>query len=137
MKYWINTVSRDHVMIGKKNGIVQASHGKMQPLKRLKTGDQIIYYSPKTSLENGESLKAFTAVARILNENIYQVELSEDFKPFRIDAQYEDCKEIKIEPLIESLEFIYNKKSWGYMFRFGLFEINEHDFKLVYSKMKS
>jgi Protein of unknown function DUF55. len=136
MKYWINTVSKDHVLIGKKNGIVQANHGKLLPLKRLKVGDRIIFYSPKTSFENGEPLKAFTAVAEIIDEKIYQVELSDDFKPYRINARYEDCNEVKIEPLIEKLNFIRNKKSWGYMFRFGLFEINEHDFILIYSRMK-
>jgi predicted RNA-binding protein len=136
MKYWINTVSRDHMLIGKKNEIVQANHGKLFPLKRLKVGDQIIFYSPKTSFENGEPLKAFTAVAKITDEKIYQVELSADFKPYRMNAQYEDGHEVKIEPLIENLNFIRNKKSWGYMFRFGLFEINEHDFNLIYSRMK-
>jgi predicted RNA-binding protein len=136
MKYWINTVSRDHVMIGQKNGIVQANHGKLSPLKRLKTGDKIIFYSPKTSLENGEPLKAFTAVSQIMEEKIYQVELTSNFKPFRINAQYEECNEVNIKPMIESLNFIQNKKSWGYMFRFGLFEIDEHDFTLIYSRMK-
>jgi predicted RNA-binding protein len=136
MKYWINTVSKDHVMVGKKNGVVQANHGKLSPLKRLKIGDQIIFYSPKTSYENGESLKAFTAIAEIIDEKIYQVELSDDFKPFRRNAEYKECNEVKIEPIIENLGFIKNKKSWGYMFRFGLFEINKEDFILIYSKMK-
>jgi hypothetical protein len=35
MKYWINTVSKDHVMVGKKGGFVQAGHGKKTPLKKL------------------------------------------------------------------------------------------------------
>ena len=136
MNYWINTVSKDHVLIGKKNEIVQANHGKLSPLKRLRVGDKIIFYSPKTAFENGEPLKAFTTVAKITDENIYQVKLSDDFKPYRMNAQYEDCSEVKIEPLIENLNFIKNKKSWGYMFRFGLFKIEEHDFNLIYSKIK-
>lgn len=136
MKYWINTISKEHVLIGKKDGIVQANHGKDTPLKRLNVGDKIIFYSPKTAFENGEPLKAFTAIATISNEKIYQVELSKDFKPFRMNAKYEECKEVEIVPLIEKLDFIRNKKSWGYMFRFGLFQIKEHDFNLIYSKMK-
>jgi predicted RNA-binding protein len=136
MKYWINTVSRDHVVIGVEQGIVQANHGKLAPLKRLSKGDTILYYSPKTSLKNGEPLKAFTAIATVLDDEIYQVEISSDFKPFRRKAVYEKCQETNIRPLIENLEFIKNKKSWGYMFRFGLFEIGETDFNLIYSKMK-
>jgi hypothetical protein len=137
MKYWINTVSRNHVLVGEKNKIVQANHGKEKPLKRLSVGDIVLYYSPKTDYENGESLKKFTAIARISNDQVYQFKINDDFMPFRIDATYEDCSEVSIEPLIEKLTFIKNKKSWGYMFRFGLFEINEHDFKMIYESMKS
>ena len=137
MKYWINTVSQDHVLIGEKGGFIQAGHGKQAPLKRLRKGDYVIYYSPKTALDGGEPLRAFTAAAKIKDENIYQVEMSKDFKPFRRNAEYRKCKETKIEPLIENLEFIKNKKSWGFKFRFGLFEINERDFNLIYNKMKS
>ena len=136
MKYWINTVSRDHVNIGKTNGIIQANHGKMAPLKRLGVGDKVVYYSPKTKFDGGEPLKAFTAIAEISDEDIYQVELSDNFKPFRRKAKYENCNEFKIESLIENLSFIEDKKKWGYMFRFGLFEITEQDFNIIYSKMK-
>ncbi len=80
--------------------------------------------------------ESFTAAAKITDDKIYQISMSDDFKPFRRRAEYENCNEVKIEPLIEELNFIRNKKSWGYMFRFGLFEINKHDFDLIYAKMK-
>ena len=131
MKYFINTVSKDHVMIGKQNGIVQAGHGKKAPLQKLHQGDFVIFYSPKSSLENGEPLQAFTAAAQIKDDDIYQVEISETFKPFRRNAQYFDCEETRIRPLIGELRFIENKKSWGFKFRFGLFEINKKDFELI------
>ncbi|MDB5152172.1 MAG: hypothetical protein JWR54_923, partial [Mucilaginibacter sp.] len=38
-------------------------------------------------------------------------------------------------PLIPQMEFIQNKKAWGYHFRFGFFEIGEHDFKLLKEKL--
>jgi hypothetical protein len=66
MKYWINTVSQDHVMVGKEKGFVQAGHGKKAPLTKLQPGDYIIFYSPKTSLQNGKPVQAFTAVATII-----------------------------------------------------------------------
>ncbi len=136
MKYFINTISKDHVMIGKEKGIIQAGHGKKTPLQKLHTNDYVIFYSPKTSLIDGESLQSFTAIAQITDDDIYQVELSETFRPFRRNAKYLECEEVPIRPLIDKLEFIENKKSWGYKFRFGLFEINERDFSLISSKMK-
>lgn len=135
MKYWINTVSKDHVMVGKEKGFVQAGHGKEAPLRKLQTGDYTIFYSPKTSLQNGKQVQAFTAVAKI-KENIYRVIINENFQPFRKNAEYETCKEVPLRPLIEQLEFITNKKHWGFKFRFGLFEINQHDFELIYGSMK-
>jgi len=137
VKYWINTVSKDHVLEGKKNNFVQANHGKLSSLKKLNIGDKIIFYSPKTALKEGKSLKSFTAIASIKDDNIYQVELSKNFKPYRLNAIYEDCKEIKIKPLINKLVFIKNKKYWGYKFRLGLFEISKEDFERIYSVMKS
>jgi predicted RNA-binding protein len=137
MKYFINTISKDHVMIGMEKGIVQAGHGKKAPLQRLHKDDYVIFYSPKTSLRDGEPLQSFTAIAKIKDDEIYQVKMSETFKPFRRNVIFLKCKEAKIRPLIEKLEFIENKKSWGFKFRFGLFEINRHDFDLISKKMET
>lgn len=136
MKYWINTVSRDHVMIGKQGGFVQAGHGKKTTLKKLQPDDYIVFYSPKSSLENGKPVQAFTAVAKIKDHDVYQTVVNDHFQPYRRNANYENCQEILIKPLIEQLEFITNKQHWGYRFRLGLFEINQHDFKLIFGLMK-
>ena len=136
MKYWINTISKDHVMVGKESGFVQAGHGKKASVEKLQADDYMIFYSPKTSLENGKPVQAFTAVAKIKERDVYQAVVNENFKPYRRDAKYELCREVSIRPLIEQLEFITNKQHWGLRFRSGLFEINQHDFELIYQMMK-
>jgi predicted RNA-binding protein len=136
MKYWINTVSRDHVMIGKQGGFVQAGHGKKTTLTKLQPDDYIVFYSPRSSLENGKLVQAFTAVAKIKDHDVYQAVVNDDFQPYRRNANYENCQEVPIKPLIEQLEFITNKQHWGFRFRLGLFEINQHDFDLIYELMK-
>jgi len=45
--------------------------------------------------------------------------------------------EASIHPLIEQLEFIRNKKSWGFIFRRGLFEIGESDFNAIARAMNA
>ena len=40
-----------------------------------------------------------------------------------------------IQPLIEHLDFITNKKSWGFPFRRGFFEIGESDFRRIAAAM--
>jgi predicted RNA-binding protein len=134
-KYFINVISKDHVLKGVKEGFTQSGHGKEAPLKKLHKDDWIIFYSPKQSLDGNEKLQAFTAIGQVTDDNIFQVEMSPQFKPFRRKVQFEHAKEVSILPLIEKLEFIKDKKRWGFMFRFGLFEISEKDFKTISEKM--
>lgn len=79
--YWINTISRDHVLVGVKGGFTQAGHGKNTKLKSLKQGDLLIFYSAKTQMENGEPLQNFTAIGAIADDEPYQVEVSPNFHP--------------------------------------------------------
>lgn len=131
MNYWINTISRDHVRRGAAGGFTQAGHGKNTGLKRLKAGDWIVFYSPKTKYENGEPLQAFTAIGQVKDEELYQVEMAPGFVPWRRNVTFYDCAETPIRPLIGDLSFIKDKTHWGYMFRFGLFGITEEDFELI------
>ena len=137
MKYWINTISKDHVMVGKQGGFVRAGHGKETSVRKLHKDDYMIFYSPKSSLQKGKPVQAFTAIAKIKDRDVYQVSVNDNFQPYRRNAEYEDCKEIKIKPLIEKLHFIENKKYWVFKFRVGLFEIERYDFELIYGLMKN
>ncbi len=132
MKYWINTISRDHVMRGVAGGFTQANHGKPHVLKRLQKDDWIVFYSPKTSYEGGEPLQAFTAIGQVKDDELYQVEMAPGFVPWRRNVEFYDCTETPIKPLIEDLSFIKDKTHWGYKFRFGLFEIPKADFDIIY-----
>jgi hypothetical protein len=130
--FWIGVVSREHVRLGVKGGFIQLNHGKRAPLQRLKAGDRVAMYSPRTSYPDGEVLQAFTAIGRIVSGDIYQVEMSPDFIPYRIDVQFaEECNEAPIKPLIESLSFIRNKTHWGSAFRFGYLKIPADDFAII------
>jgi hypothetical protein len=101
----------------------------------MHNGDWLIYYSPRISLDSTEQLQAFTALGQIADDEIYQVEESQTFKPFRRRVKYLQVVDADIGPLIPSLSFIKNKKSWGYAFRYGLVEIPKIDFDLISSKM--
>jgi hypothetical protein len=134
-KYWIAVVSKNHIMRGVKGGFMQANHGKPGSLKKLHANDWVIFYSPKVTYEGDEKLQAFTAIGQVADENLYQFKMTEDFIPYRRNMNYARCKEVPIVPLIGSLDFIRDKKAWGYRFRFGFLEIDEHDFNLISGKM--
>jgi DNA-binding MarR family transcriptional regulator/predicted RNA-binding protein len=129
--YWVSTISRDHVRLSVEGGFTQAGHGKASGLKRLKADDWLVYYSPKTSLRDGEPLQAFTAMGRVADEELYQVEQAPGFTPWRRNIEFVRGTEAPIRPLIDQLSFIKDKRRWGYMFRAGLFKIPQEDFAVI------
>lgn len=135
-KYWIGVAAKSHVLRGVKDGAAMLNHGKLAPLKKMKAGDFLIYYAPKIELGRDEPYQKFVAIGRIKTGEPYQVKLSEDFEPYRLDVEYLKAEEAKIKLLIVQLEFIKNKKSWGYAFRFGHIEITKHDFDLIAKAMQ-
>ena len=134
-KYWIAVVSKEHVLNGINWGIMQVCHGKKAPLKRIKKGDFILFYSSKIKMQDKIPFQKFTAVAKAIDDEIYQVKMFENFEPYRRKVKFLECSETEIKPLINDLDFIQNKKSWGYPFRYGLLEISKKDFDLITTKM--
>jgi len=132
MTYWINTVSADHVQRGVAGGFTQANHGKPYMLRKMARGDWIIFYSPKTALEQGESLQAFTAIGRVADDEPYQ---ESPEAPWRRTMEFLPCTATPIRPLLDRLEFIVDPQRWGYKFRFGVFRIEEPDFLLIRTAM--
>lgn len=101
----------------------------------MKKGDYIIVYSSKIKMNSPEKLQSFTAIGKVMDEEAYSFQMTETFIPFRRNIEFYDCRECPIIPLIDELDFIENKKFWGYPFRYGHFEISEKDFNLIASKM--
>lgn len=134
-QYWVGVVSREHVQRGVEGGFIQLNHGKKAPLQRMRAGDGLLMYSPRTSYPSGEALQHFTAIGVVVTGEPYQVEMSEDFKPYRVDVTFFKSIEVPIRPLIERLSFIKNKTSWGATFRFGYIKVPAADFALVAKEM--
>jgi hypothetical protein len=134
-KYYIVVVSKNHIQRGVAGGFIQANHGKAAAIQKLRKDDWIIVYSPKVSYEGNEPLQSFTAIGQVKDEELYQGVMTGNFNPFRRNITYYQCNDRPIGPLINDLDFIENKKAWGYRFRFGFFEIGEQDFELLRFEM--
>jgi EVE domain len=130
-RYWIGVASQDHVIRGVQGGFCQLCHGKSNPLKRLNSGDWLVYYSPRMAMNSGNMLQSFTAIGQILAGEPYLFDLGNGFVPYRRDVRFIPAEETPIRLLLDDLSFIKNKKSWGYVFRFGLLEIPESDFQRI------
>jgi EVE domain len=135
MNHWIGVVSRSHVLRGVAGGFAQMNHGKQAPLKRMKAGDGLVFYSPREAYPDGAPLQAFTALGFIRTGGVYPHDMTPDgvpgFVPWRIDVDYQMVQTAPIKPLLAQLDFITDKTHWGAVFRFGQIKISEADFQKI------
>lgn len=135
INYWIAVASADHVRRGRAEGFMQVGHGKAAPLKRIKPGDRVAYYSPTVTLGGKDRLQAFTAIGTVKDREPHVFDMGRGFKPYRRDVRWATGEEAPIRPLLNRLEFTAGKPNWGYQLRFGLFAISAADFDLIAKAM--
>lgn len=136
--YWIGVAVRDHVKVGERNGFAQLGHGKESALNGLKKDDWIVYYSPRTKLEGGNTVQAFVSIGKIASDTPYMAEVDDNFKPYRVNVNYKkSAKEASIRPLLNELQLTKERgKSWGLVFRRSKIKVDESDFKIIANAMK-
>jgi hypothetical protein len=134
-RFWINTVSLDHVEEAAAGGFTQADHGAGTRLRRPRPGDEMIFYSPRTHLRGGEPVRQFTAWATITGDKPYQAHVSDDFHPWRLAAAFHACERTEAKPLVGRLSFIADPQHWGLPFRRGLFQVPQQDFEIIKTRM--
>ncbi len=136
-RYWIGVVSRSHVLLGVEGGFAQLGHGKEAPLRRLSRGDRLVYYSPREQHPDGAPLQAFTALGRVEDDEVFQVELSSSFRPWRRRVRYERVRELRAADVLDELDVVPDPRRWGSVVRRGLVEIRRDDFDRIAGRMLS
>lgn len=131
MTGWVGVASRDHVVRAVEGGFCQVNHGKAAPVKRMKRGDRILYYSPREEMKKGDPVQAFTAIGRIEDDEPHQVRQNADFQPFRRKVHYFMAHDAPIKPMLGDLVLTRDKQSWGMAFRRGLFAIDAADYRTI------
>ena len=137
MKCWVGVASEDHVKAAVTGGFVQLGHGKMAPVRRLRPGDLIAFYSPRAQMQAGLLVRKFTALGRVAQREPYLYAQSSTFEPMRRDVTWFTVQAAAIEPLLGKLSFISSREHWGLAFRRGLIEVTEHDMRVIADAMKA
>jgi hypothetical protein len=137
MKYWINVISKDHVLAGIAGGFTQAHGDKAAHLQLLQQGDLLFFYSPGTLFRHGEILQAFTAVARVTDAGAYEVKGTANVVGWRRKVAALPSEEAPAAALVPELAFITDKANWAATFRRSLFEISEADARRIAATMKA
>lgn len=135
MKYWINCLSKNHVLAGVEGGFTQAANGKADRMRRLSPGDVVIFYSEGTTFRAGERLQTFTAIGRVAGKDPFQTKVSAKLMPWRRRVEYVEAVEASILPLIPELAFVTDKTNWGLSLKGGFVEIGEADCALIAKAM--
>lgn len=137
VKYWINCLSKNHVLAGVEGGFTQAASGKADPMRRLNAGDVVVFYSEGTLFRAGERLQAFTAIGRVAGKDPFQTKVTAKLIPWRRRVEYVEAQDASILPLVPELAFITDKANWGVALKGGFVEIGEVDVALIAKAMKA
>jgi hypothetical protein len=130
---WLGVVSRAHVQRGVRGGFAQVCHGRAQPLRKMHPGDWLVYYSPTLEL-GGEALRAFTAIGRVQDDEVFSFDMGEGFVPYRRRVAYLAVREVPLETLKARLE-LCARPNWGIVLRRGHLPLSDHDFALIAAAM--
>lgn len=132
---WLAVASAEHVRLGRGAGFMQVCHGKAGPLKRLKPGDRVVYYSPMTRFGDADRAQTFTAIGRVRDGEPYPFDMGGGFRPWRRNVDWMHAEETPIRPLLPALDFTSSDRNWGYKLRFGLIEIGCDDMDRIAAAM--
>ena len=128
---WIAVASGEHVDRGRAGGFMQVCHGKAAPLRRVRPGDRVVYYSPTRLFQGQDRLQAFTAIGVVKAGEPYLFDMGGGFRPFRRDVAWLAAQVALVAPLLKSLDLAAGTRNWGIRLRAGLLEASERDLQTI------
>lgn len=132
---WLAIASANHVARGVADGFMQVCHGKGAPLRRLRAGDRIAYYSPGQEMGGPAGLKSITAFGIVADDALEQVEMARDFHPWRRRVTWLSARPLPIAVLRADPSFALAGPAWGAKLRFGLLQLDAHSMDLIAAGM--
>lgn len=112
------------------------AHGRHDAIRRIRGGDWLAYYSPRTLFKGGEEVRAFTAIGCFTDREPYEVEIMDGRVGWRRDIRFaESAGRADVYPLLDRLSFIRDRDHWGLFFHRSLFSVSREDFRLIAQAM--
>jgi hypothetical protein len=130
---WLGVVSQAHVQRGVGGGFAQVCHGKAPPLRRMKRGDWLVYYSPSVEM-GGAPLRAFTALGQIEDDEVFSFDMGGGFVPFRRRVRYVAGREVSLDDVKQELE-LCAAPHWSMALRRGLLPLSQRDLLTIAAAM--
>ncbi|MCZ8147103.1 MAG: EVE domain-containing protein [Roseomonas sp.] len=134
---WIAVACAEHVRRGREGGFMQVCHGKAAPLRRMRPGDGVAYYSPTVAFGSRVPYRAFTAAGIVAEGEPYLFDMGDGFRPWRRDVRWQSAGELPVARVLGELGFAAGRRNWAYGLRFGLRAIPPEDFALIRDAMRA
>ena len=135
-RYWIAVIPSSRVELAVAGGFAMFAHGRHAAVKRVNPGDWLAYYSPRTILNGGDEVRAFTAIGKIANREPYEMEMAPGRVGWRRDIAYEKkARQADVYPLLDEFSFIKDRTHWGLAFHRSIFSVSRDDFALIATAM--
>lgn len=128
----LGVVSADHVRRAVALGVAQIGHGKRPPLTRMRPGDRLVYYSPRQELGGPATLRAFTAIGTVADDEIWQADEGA-FQPWRRRVDYVTGSAVALVDVQDRLD-LTRDAHWGYQLRRGLVPLTPADTDLLLAR---
>lgn len=128
---WLAVASAEHVALGVAQGFMQVCHGKSAPLRRLRAGDRIAYYSPGVEMGGPARLRSITAFGVVADAGLEQVEMAPGFHPWRRRVRWISDRRVPVADLRADPRFILSGEGWGAKLRYGLLRIDAASMDMI------
>lgn len=133
MSAWLGVVPRAHVLHGVAGDFAQVCHGKAPPLRRMKRGDWLVYYSPSVEM-GGAPLRAFTAIGQVMDDEVFPFHMGGGFVPFRRRVRYVAAREVPLDAVKARLELCASP-NWSMSLRRGHLRLSDADARIIATAM--
>jgi hypothetical protein len=126
MTAWLGVASAEHVRRAVGLGIAQIGHGKRSGLAGMRLGDTLTYYSAQERVGGPRSLRAFTAIGTVADDEIWQAD-DRAFRPYRRRVDYVPTASlVPVDALRDDLDLTASP-GWGAQLRRGLVQLRDTD----------
>ena len=134
--HYLGIAEKIHVDLVVDAGVVVLGLKGPNGVRKLRPGDGVIYYSPKTA-PDGEVLRSFTAVGTVLGDMEYERDFPSGTKLWvRAVDWHPVVGDVSIYDLLKDLSWIKKPKNWGFYMRGAHRAIPEADFNLISKRLR-
>lgn len=143
MKYWLIVMTRDNFHISLEHNLIGLPESVESIASKVTPGDKVIFYLSRESVKKRmhSFVGQFVAVGQIKstvsrsNKKIWNP-IGDKIFPIRCEVDIEVGKHaVDAKPLVNSLDFIANKKRWGLSFFRAIREIGQRDYEEISNKL--